>query len=132
MIKYIIVSIGSGLLFGLMDGVINGNPLAQGLYKVFEPLARKSINIPAGIGIDVVYGFAMAGVFLLLYGSLPGSALQKGLVFGLIAWFFRVVMQGMSQWMMFDIPAATLLYSLACGLGEMLVLGLLYGLILRK
>jgi hypothetical protein len=28
MIRYIIVSIGSGILFGVMDGMINGNPLA--------------------------------------------------------------------------------------------------------
>jgi hypothetical protein len=33
--------------------------------------------------------------------------------------------------MMFDVPATTLLYMLAAGLGEMLVLGILYGLTLK-
>jgi hypothetical protein len=131
MVRYVIVSIGSGLLFGLMDGLMNGNPLAQRLHGVFEPIARKSLNIPVGVAIDLAYGFAMAGVFLLLYRSLPGDPLLKGLVFGLLIWFFRVVMQVASQWIMFSIPATTLLYALICGLIEMLILGLIYGLSLR-
>jgi hypothetical protein len=36
-----------------------------------------------------------------------------------------------SQWVMFKIPGKTLLYSLAAGLGEMLILGVLYGLTLK-
>ena len=67
MVKYIIVSIVSGLLFGTLDGVINANPLAQRLYEVYKPIAKTSINVPAGIVIDLGYGFVMAGVFLLLY-----------------------------------------------------------------
>ncbi|MBN2129637.1 MAG: hypothetical protein JW741_09075 [Sedimentisphaerales bacterium] len=132
MIRYIVVSVASGVLFGVMDGLINANPLARRLYAVYEPLARKSINIPAGFAIDLVYGFALAGIFLLLYASLPGpSPLAKGLSFGLLVWFFRVAMQAASQWMMFTIPTNTLLYTLATGLAEMLVLGLLYGLTLK-
>ncbi len=131
MVRYVIVSIGSGMLFGLMDGLINANQLAQKLYRAFEPIARKSMNIAAGVAIDLVYGFAMAGVFLLLHRSLPGGSLLKGLVFGLLVWFFRVAMQVITQWMMFSIPAITLLYVLICGLIEMLVLGFIYGLTLR-
>ncbi len=132
MIRYIIVSVCSGILFGIMDGLINANPLAQRLYRVFEPIAGKSINVPAGFAIDLVYGFAMAGIFLLLRGSLPGESwVVKGLFFGLIVWFFRVVMQAASQWMMFDIPAGAIIYTLVCGLVEMLILGLLYGLTLK-
>ena len=51
--------------------------------------------------------------------------------FALIAWFLRVVMAAASQWMMFDVPVKTLLYTLLTGLGEMLVLGILFGLALR-
>ena len=132
MIRYIVVSVSSGILFGVMDGITNANPLAQKLYKAFEPIARKSINIPAGLAIDLAYGFAMAGIFLLLHASLPGeSGVIKGLAFGLLVWFFRVVMQVASQWMMFDIPASALLYTLVCGLAEMLILGLLYGMTLK-
>jgi hypothetical protein len=132
MITYSIVSVISGILFGILDGVINANPFAQKLYQVYKPIARTTINPVAGIMIDLVYGFIMAGLFLLLYKCLPGeSGLVKGLSFAVMAWFFRVVMSAASQWMMFNVPAETILYSLVTGLGEMLVLGVLYGLALK-
>ena len=132
MIGYIIVSIISGVLFGVLDGVINANPLAQRLYEVYKPIAKTSINPLAGIMIDLVYGFVMAGVFLLLYKSLPGeTGLVKGISFACLVWFFRVVMYTASQWVMFNVPIEALLYSLVTGLGEMLILGVLYGLTLK-
>lgn len=132
MIRYIIVSIGSGILFGSMDGIINANPLAGRLYECYKPIAKTSINVPAGIAIDLAYGFVLAGVFLLLYKSLPGkTGFAKGLSFSLMAWFFRVVMYAASQWLMFNVPVEALLYSLAAGLGELLILGILYGLTLK-
>jgi hypothetical protein len=132
MIGYIIVSVVSGILFGILDGVINANPLAQRLYEVYKPIARTSINPLAGIMIDLVYGFVMAGVFLLLYKSLPGeTGLVKGVSFAFLVWFFRVVMYAASQWVMFNVPVEALLYSLVTGLGEMLILGVLYGLTLK-
>jgi len=129
--RYIVVSIASGVLFGILDGLINANPLAQRLYAVYKPIARASVNFLAGIVIDLVYGFVLAGVFLLLHQSLPGqSGLVKGLSFALLAWFFRVVMSVASSWMMFEVPARALLYTLVAGLGEMLILGVVYGLAL--
>ena len=132
MVRYIIVSIVSGILFGAMDGFINANPLARRLYEVYKPIAKASINALAGAVIDLVFGFIMAGVFLLLYRSLPGEAgLLKGISFALLAWFFRVVMYVASGWMMFNVPVGALLYTLITGLGEMLILGILYGLSLK-
>jgi len=82
--------------------------------------------------IDLVYGFVMAGVFLLLYKSLPGeTGLVKGVSFACLVWFFRVVMYTASQWVMFNVPVEALLYSLVTGLGEMLILGVFYGLTLK-
>jgi len=132
MTGYVLVSIISGILFGVLDGVINANPLAQRLYEVYKPIAKTSINPLAGVMIDLVYGFVMAGVFLLLYKSLPGeTGLVKGVSFACLVWFFRVVMYTASQWVMFNIPVEALLYSLVTGLGEMLILGVLYGLTLK-
>ena len=131
MTRFILVSIGSGLLFGTMDAFINANPYAQKLLKVYEPITRKDINAIAGTFIDIVYGFALAGLFLLLTSSLPGeSGLVQGLSYGLILFFLRVVMYVVTQWMMFTIPAKTLTYMLVTGLVEMLVLGVFYGLLL--
>jgi hypothetical protein len=132
MLEFIIISIVGGILFGFLDGIINANPLAQRLYKVYAPIAKTSLNPLAGIVIDLIFGFVMAGIFLLLYTSLPGDlGLIKGLSFAAMAWIFRVVMHVASQWIMYNVPVKTLLYTLATGLGEMLILGVLYGLTLQ-
>jgi hypothetical protein len=132
MATYIIVSIVSGILFGLLDGLINANPTAVKLFDVFKPISRAAINVPTGVIIDLAYGFILAGLFLLLYPALPGgTGLVKGISFALIAWFLRVVMGVLSQWMMYTLPVEALLYSLLAGLGEMLILGIIYGHFLR-
>ncbi len=132
MVRYLIVSLASGLLFGMLDGLIHGNALAQRLFEVYKPLARSAINIPAGILIDLVWGLVMGFVFLLLYDSWPGqTGLVKGLVFALVVWFFRVVMNAASTGMMFKVPGAMLAYVVLTGLAEMLVLGIVFGLFLK-
>jgi Family of unknown function (DUF6789) len=129
---YIIVSIVSGILFAILDGLINANPVGARLLEAYKPIARTSINFVAGIIIDLAFGFILAALFWLLYASLPGEAgIVKGLSFGLIVWFLRVVMNVASQWMMYQVPLKTLLYTLFAQLGEMFILGILYGLILH-
>jgi hypothetical protein len=129
---YIIVSIISGIVFGILDGFINANPLATKLFEVYKPISRTSVNFVVGMIIDLAYGFILAALFLLVYPSLPGEAgLVKGVSFALMVWFFRTVMSVASQWMMFKVPVKSLLYTLLAGLGEMLILGLLYGLALQ-
>jgi len=130
--RYILTSVGAGIFFGILDGVINANPLAQKLNAAYSPILKKSVNVFAGIGIDLAYGFIMAAMFLLLYKSLPGeSGLVKGLCFGLLAWFFRVVMSGASTWMILEVPAGLVFYNLVTGLGEMVLIGFFFGLILK-
>jgi hypothetical protein len=131
-LRIIIVSLLSGILFGVMDSLINVNPLAVRLFAVYKPIARTSINAPAGIVIDLAYGFIMAAIFLLLDRSLPGEAgILKGINFGLLVWFFRVVMYAASQWVMFNVSLATVFYTLIAGLVEMVAIGIFYGLTLR-
>jgi len=131
MMKFVIVSLGGGVLFGVLDGLIHANPWAQRLYEVYRPIARSSVNAVAGVAIDLVYGFALGGLFLLLYKALPGTGgATKGLSLGLGVWFLRVAMRVASDWMMFQIPWQTLAYGAVSGLLEMLILGLFYGLTL--
>jgi len=81
--------------------------------------------------IDLMYGFVLAGMFMLLSPALPGSSgLVKGLGFAAGLWFVRVVMGAASTWIMFNIPARTIAYVTAAGLAEMLALGILYGVTL--
>jgi hypothetical protein len=132
MSRYLVVSLVSGLLFAVLDGLVNANPLARDLYQTFKPIAKTSINVTAGILIDLVYGFVMAGLFLTLYNCLPGrSGLVKGVAFAAMIWFFRVVMQVAGEWITLEIPVKALLYTLFAGAFEMLILGILYGLTLK-
>ncbi len=132
MTSYIIVSVNSGILFGILDGLINANPLATRLFEVYKPIAKTPLNFVAGMIIDLAYGFILAALFLLLYPSLPGEVgLVKGVSFALMVWFLRVVMSVASQWMMYKVPLEALYYTLLAGLGEMLILGILYGLTLQ-
>ncbi len=131
MLRYLTVGVVSGLLFGVLDGVLNANPLARRLLAVYEPIAKTSVNVGAGMLIDLLYGFVLAGMFRLVCPCLPGaSGLAKGLSFGAGLWFLRVVMSAASTWMMLRVPAATIAYGVAAGLVEMLALGVLYGLAL--
>jgi hypothetical protein len=128
---YIIVSIISGILFGVLDGLKNANPLAIKLLEVYKPISKISINIIAGLLIDLTYGFILAAIFMIVSPSLPGeSGLIKGVSFAIMVWFLREVMSVVSQWMMFKVPIKTLFYNLVTGLGEMLILGILYGITL--
>ncbi len=132
MIRYIIVSIIGGIIFGFLDGLINANPLAQRLFSVFKPIAKSSVNIHAGIAIDLFYGFVMAGIYLILYQSIPGeSGWIKGLNYGFMIWIFRVLMYVITTWMIYNVPYKTLGYILLTGFGEMLIIGLFYGIFLN-
>ncbi len=132
MTSYISISVISGILFGIMDGLINANPLAARLFEVYKPIAKTSLNFVVGMIIDLAYGFILAALFLLLFPSLPGEVgLVKGVSFALMVWFLRVVMSVASQWMMYKVPLKALFYTLLAGLGEMLILGILYGVTLQ-
>ena len=131
-VRYTLVGIASGLLFGIMDALINVNPIAERLYEFNLPIRRTSVDVIAGLLIDLAYGFILMAAFLVLYRSLPGRVgLVKGVSFALLVWFLRVVMSAASQWIMLNMPVAALLYGVLTGLGEMLVLGILYGATLR-
>ena len=133
MIQYVITAILTGILFGIMDGIINANPLAKKLLECYNPLLKHSINIPAGIIIDLIYGFVISGLFLFLLPIFPSnSKIIQGILFGTGIWFFRVLMNVISSWMMLNIPSKTLIYQLITGLFEMTFLGILNSLILNR
>lgn len=132
MVRYVVVSIFGGLILGILDGLINANPYAQKFFEVYKPIAKSSVNIFLGFGIDILYGFVMAGVFLLLYKSLPGTTpLLKGVSFGLIVSFFSVATHVFSQLVMFKVPANALVYMFLTGLLEMLIVSVFLSLTLK-
>lgn len=128
---YIIVSVGSGLLLAVLDGLLNANPLARRLYRAYEPITRKSIPIVRGILIDIAFGFVLAGLYLILYRGIPvPPGIARAMAFGFIVWVLRSLMTTFSHWTMYDIPARTHLYALFAGLLQSLVVSLFYGLAL--
>jgi len=127
MLTYLIAGFAGGVIFVLLDFVLNVNPLAQRLAQPYKPIARKAMPLAAAILIDVLSSLAMAGIFLMLRPAFPGSKIVgAGLSFGLLAWFFRVLMGSLSHWIMFETPPTTHLYAIAAGLLEMVALGLFY------
>lgn len=126
--RFFIVCLANGLLLGILDGMIHANPLAVKLFKAYQPIAKESINWLPGLLIDLAYGLIMGLIFLLIRDVLPwNSGILNGLLFGAVIWFFRVLMDTLSQIMMFKIPVHTLLYVAVTGLIEMLIIGLVYG-----
>ena len=131
-IRVVAVGVGAGVVFAVLDGILNANPVARHLYAAYRPIARQSVNAPLGLLFDIVSGIVMAVVFVILRTALPGGSLAKGLIFGLIVWFFRVAMGVAAQAVMFNVPRSALAYTAASGLIEMLILGSLYGIALRQ
>ncbi|HTP88159.1 MAG TPA: hypothetical protein VMJ34_14485 [Bryobacteraceae bacterium] len=129
--RLLTVGLAAGLLFAVMDGLINANPVAQRLYAFYRPIVRESVNAPLGVLFDLVSGIVMAILFVTLKPAFPGGWAFRGIAFGLLAWFFRVAMGSASQAVMFRIPASALVYSLLTGLAEMVALGLFYGALLK-
>lgn len=41
MTTYVVVSIAGGILWGILDGLINANPAAQRLYEIYKPDGRQ-------------------------------------------------------------------------------------------
>lgn len=131
MTRTAVVGLAAGLLFLFLDAAIHANPLAQGLYAVYEPLARPGANALLGSAIDLGYGLALAALFVRLRPSLPGRhGLAKGLAFGLVVWFLRVVMNVAGQWVTWTVAPATHAYTLAAGLLQVTAVSVLLGALL--
>ncbi len=130
-IRVFLVGLSVGLVFAVLDGVLNANAVAQRLYAVYRPIARESVNAPLGLAFDLISGVVMAMLFVALAPALPGGPFLQGIGFALIAWFFRVAMGVAGQAVMFKVPPAALGYTLAAGLVEMAILGSILGLALQ-
>jgi hypothetical protein len=128
-----VVGLVAGVAFLILDGVLNANPLAQRLYAAYQPIARPSVDALAGSAIDLAYGLILAALFVMLRTSLPGETrLMKGLSFGLIVWFLRVVMRVAGEWVTTTVPVSAHAYTLLAGLVQVLVVGAILALLLPQ
>ena len=133
MLRQIVVGLIAGVAFLILDGLVNANPLAQRLHAAYQPIARPSVNALAGSAVDLAYGVILVAFFLTLRPSLPGrTSLLKGLSFGLMVWFLRVVMRVAGEWVTTTVPTSTHAYTLATGLVQVLLVGGLIALLLPQ
>ena len=133
MALYLLAGTLGGILFAVMDALINANPLAVRLLSAYKPIARPRVKIAAGIIIDLAYGLILAALFLFTSPLLTFAPVPlNGLLFGCGIWFLRVAMSALSNWMMFAVPFKAIAYQAISGLFEILLLGVLYSLILMR
>lgn len=122
MLRQIVVGLIAGVAFLVLDGLVNANPLAQRLYAAYEPIARPSVNAAAGSAVDLAYGVILVALFLTLRPSIPGrTSIMKGVSFGLMVWFLRVVMRVAGEWVTTTVPPTTHAYTLVAGLVQVLL-----------
>jgi hypothetical protein len=126
------VGVVVGVVFVILDVVLNANPLGAQALEFYAPIARDEVLMPVGIVSDLVSGFLIVLFFTLFYSSLPSSSgIVKGIIFGLIVSFLRVVMNVAASITMFQVPMISALYALGAGILEMTILGFLAGLLYR-
>ena len=131
MIRQILVGLVAGVVFLVLDGLLNANPLAQRLYAIYQPIARPGVNAVAGSIIDLAFGVILVAMFLTLRPSLPGAtSLAKAASFGLIVWFLRVCMRVAGEWIMTTVPLPTHAYTLVAGLVQVLIVCAIIALLL--
>jgi hypothetical protein len=81
--------------------------------------------------VDLAYGVILVALFLTLWPGLPGqTSLMKGLSFGVIVWFLRVVMRVAGEWVTTTVPTSTHAYTLAVGLVQLLLVAGIIALLL--
>jgi len=133
MLRQIVVGLAAGMAFLVLDGLTNANPLAQEVYAAYRPIARSSVNAVAGSVVDLAYGLILVALFVTLRHCLPGrTGLVKGMSFGAMVWFLRVVMRVAGEWVTTTVPASAHAYSLVAGLVQMLLVAVLIALLLPQ
>jgi len=133
MLRQIVVGLGAGAAFLILDGILNGNPLAREVYAVYRPIARSSVSMVAGSLVDLAYGVILVALFVTLRHCLPGrTKLAKGLSFGALVWFLRVVMRVAGEWVITTVPPSAHVYSLVAGLVQALLVAGLIALLLPE
>ena len=97
------------------------------------PIARPSVNAVAGSLVDLVYGLALTGLFVICRECLPGETnLVRGISFAVAVWFLRVVMRVAGEWVTAAVPASTHAYTLVAGFLQVLLVSLVIAMLLPE
>ncbi|MEA2075277.1 MAG: hypothetical protein U9O85_06040 [Euryarchaeota archaeon] len=121
-----------GILFIIFDMLI-----AISTSPIFAPYSDLPIwktppNILAGLFFDLINGFILVAVYVIIYNGIPGFGWKKGLYYGLIVGLFRVVMMSFSSIVMYNIPLKLVITSLITGYIEIAILCIILAVIYEK
>jgi hypothetical protein len=125
-------SMVTGVLFILFDMLIA--ILTNPIYSPYSdlPIWKTPPNILAGVIFDLINGFILVAVYMTIYNGIPGFGWKKGLYYGLIVGFFRVVMMSFSTIVMYNIPLRLVITSLITGYIEIVTLCIILAVIYEK
>lgn len=116
------------LVLGVISGFFSVSVFKLPMFVSDSTLWRREFNPALSIFLDIIYGIVLAGLFNLLYLSIPGEGVLKGISFGLIIWFFKVVMAMGSIRIMFNVSDQILIYWTFSGLLELVIIGSILGI----
>jgi hypothetical protein len=124
--RFLIAGIAASVLFLVLDMALG---MAGGLVgtKVFGLSAAQPAGFEKKVRLalvfEVINGFMLALIYVLIHGSLPGQGWVKGISYGLIVWGLRVVMWAFATYMMTDMSPILIGINVVTGLVEVLILG---------
>lgn len=130
--KIILLCLFIGFIFALLDFILHANPLVKNFPSIYEPVNRGWDIIMASFIIDIIYGTVLSLFYLVLYKSLPGQGMMKGVIYGILLWFLRITILTLTQWMVYPVSAGTIIYMIFAGLPEMIIIGALIGRMIKK
>ena len=122
-ILFLVLNAALGMLGGWIGARFLGLPSTQP-----EGIESKMV---AGMVFELVNGFMLAVIYAVIHRCLPGAGWIKGLSYGLLVWGLRVVMWAFSTYMMTSMSPITISISVATGLVEVLILGIVIALIYK-
>ncbi len=130
--KFFMTGLITGFVFLMLDMFI---AIATGpLLSPFSglPIWRNPPNIAAGAVFDIINGFILAGIFMVMYKGIPGSGWRKGANFGIIVGLLRTVMSSFSALVMYATPAEVVMIQLVSGYAEIVILCVILSLVYER
>ncbi len=130
--KILACSMVMGVLFIIFDMliVISTSPIFAPYSDL--PIWKTPPNILAGLFFDLINGFILVAVYVIIYNGISGFGWKKGLYYGLIVGLFRVVMMSFSSIVMYNIPLRLVITSLITGYIEIAILCIILAVIYEK
>jgi len=123
-VLFLVLDMLFGTLGGYLTASITGAPI-QGLGGIES-------KIFTGLIFEVINGFILVLVYVVIHASIPGKGLVKGIIYGLIVWAMRVLMWAFSTYMMFEVSPVLLVITTILGLIEVLILCVVIAAIYKK